>query len=73
MVGRINKFAEEARVAIRNVRRDANKHADQSEKDKVLTEDDCKKTKEKIQDLTKTFESKVNDMASAKEKELMEE
>jgi ribosome recycling factor len=73
MVGRINKFAEEARVAIRNVRRDANKHADQAEKDKVLTEDDCEKTKEQIQDLTKTFETKVNDMAAAKEKDIMEE
>lgn len=73
LVTRVHKFAEEARVAIRNVRRDANKHADQSEKDKVLTEDECKKTREQVQDLTKTYEGKVNEMAAAKEKDVMEE
>ena len=39
--GRVKELAEEARVAIRNVRRDANKHADQAQKDKTLTEDEC--------------------------------
>jgi ribosome recycling factor len=73
MVSRVNKFAEEARVAIRNVRRDGNKHADQAQKDKLLTEDDCEKTKGTIQDLTKTYEGKVNEMAAAKEKDVMEE
>jgi ribosome recycling factor len=69
--GRVKELAEEARVAIRNVRRDANKHADQGEKEKTLTEDDCKATKDQIQDLTKKYEGKVNDMAAAKEKEVM--
>lgn len=73
MVTRVNKFAEEARVAIRNVRRDANKHADVAQKDKVLTEDDAEATKEKIQNLTKNYEGNVNTQASAKEKEVMEE
>ena len=73
LASRVKELAEEARVAIRNVRRDANKHADQAEKDKVLTEDDCEQTKERVQDLTKKFEGKVNDMASAKEKEVMED
>ncbi len=73
LVSRVKELSEEARISIRNVRRDANKHADQGEKDKVLTEDDCKQTKERIQDLTKKFEGKVNDMASNKEKEVMEE
>jgi ribosome recycling factor len=72
MVGRINKSAEEARVAIRNIRRDANKHADTSEKDKVFSEDDCKALKEQVQELTKTYETKVNDLAKAKEKDIME-
>jgi len=73
LASRVKELAEEARVAIRNVRRDANRHADQAEKEKVLTEDDCEQTKEKVQDLTKKFEGKVNDMATAKEKEVMEE
>jgi ribosome recycling factor len=73
MVTRVNKFAEEARVAIRNVRRDANKHTDVAQKDKVLTEDDAEGTKEKIQELTKNYEGIVNTQAAAKEKDVMEE
>ena len=73
LAARVKELAEEARVSIRNVRRDANKHADQAQKDKILTEDDCEQTKESIQDLTRKFEGKVNDLAAAKEKEVMEE
>jgi ribosome recycling factor len=73
MVGRVNKYAEEARVAIRNIRRDANKHADQAEKDKTLSEDDRDALKDEIQNLTKTYEGQVNSYATAKEKEIMEE
>ena len=73
MVSRANKFADEARVSIRNIRRDANKHADQAEKDKTLSEDDRDGNKEEIQDLTKTYEGQVNDFASAKEKDIMDE
>jgi ribosome recycling factor len=71
LASRLKDMAEEARVAIRNVRRDANKHADQGEKGKTLTEDECEQTKEQVQELTKKFEGKVNDMAAAKEKEIM--
>ena len=72
MAGRIKELAEESRVAIRNVRRDANKHADTSEKAKVLSEDDCKHTKDQVQELTKKYEGLVNDKAASKEKEVME-
>jgi len=72
MTGRIKELAEEARVAIRNVRRDANKHADTSEKEKTLSEDDCKHTKDQVQELTKKYEGLVNDRAASKEKEVME-
>ncbi|MFO0974978.1 MAG: ribosome recycling factor [Planctomycetaceae bacterium] len=72
MASRIKELAEEARVAIRNVRRDANKHADTSEKDKTMSEDDCKATKDQVQDLTKKYEGIVNERAAAKEKEVME-
>ncbi len=71
LTSRVKELAEEARVSIRNVRRDANKHADQGQKDKNLTEDECDHTKEQVQELTKKFEGKVNDMAAAKEKEVM--
>ncbi|MGC4001886.1 MAG: ribosome recycling factor [Pirellulales bacterium] len=73
MVARIKELAEEARVSIRNVRRDANKAADQEEKNKLLPEDDCKKLKEEVQDLTKQYEDTVNSLAQSKEGEVMGE
>lgn len=73
LVGRIKELTEEAKVAIRNVRRDGNKQADQEEKDKVLSEDDCESLKEEIQELTKTFENRASELAKAKEQEVMED
>src|SRR6056297_1286176 len=73
MVGRIKELAEEAKISIRNIRRDANKAADQAEKEKELTEDDRDKLKESVQELTKTYESKVVEMAKAREAEVLED
>ncbi|MFY9254492.1 MAG: ribosome recycling factor [Fuerstiella sp.] len=73
MASRIKELAEEARVSIRNIRRDANKHADQAEKAKTMTEDDRDNTKDKVQDLTKKYEASVNKIAENKEKEVMED
>ncbi len=42
-----------------------------SRKDKILTEDDCKKLKEEVQNLTKSYEDTVNALAEAKEAEVM--
>ena len=71
MVARTKDLAEEAKIAIRNVRRDGNKHADQGEKDGELSEDGCKALKDEIQDLTKKFENSANELAQAKEAEVM--
>jgi ribosome recycling factor len=73
LVSRIKEMGEDARVSVRNVRRDGNKAADDGEKGKTLTEDDCKQTKDQIQELTKQFENKINDLAKAKETEVMEQ
>jgi ribosome recycling factor len=73
MVGRVRDLAEETKVALRNVRRDGNKMADQSEKEKDLSEDDRDSVKEQIQDLTKQYEGKVTEMAKSREKEVMED
>ena len=73
MSSRIKELAEEAKVAIRNVRRDGNKAADTEKTDGTLTEDDCDSTKEEVQELTKKYESKVGDLAKAKEAEVMEQ
>jgi ribosome recycling factor len=71
--GRLKELAEECKVAIRNVRRDGNKAADQEQKDKILTEDDRDQVKEEIQTLTKKFEDQADSLASKKEKEVMED
>jgi len=73
MAAHIKKSAEEAKVAIRNIRRDANKHFEQAEKDKDMTEDERDKGKEDVQALTKTFEDKAQELADKKTKEIMEQ
>jgi ribosome recycling factor len=73
MVNRVRELAEEAKVAIRNIRRDGNKAADTGEKDKEFSEDDRDQTKEEIQELTKTYEGQATDQAKAREQEVMEE
>lgn len=64
--------SEEGRVAIRNVRREANRQADAATKDGTLSEDDGKRLKGEIQDLTKTFEGKISAKQDAKVAEVLE-
>jgi ribosome recycling factor len=73
MVTRIKKSAEEAKVACRNIRRDANKHFDQAEKAKEMTEDDRDQGKEEVQTLLKKFEDKITELSDKKAKEVMEQ
>jgi ribosome recycling factor len=73
LVARIKELAEETKVAVRNVRRDGNKAADQEQKNKTMTEDERDQVKNEIQELTKKFENKATDMAAAKDKEVMED
>jgi ribosome recycling factor len=72
LVNRVKELAEEARVSIRNIRRDANKQADQEQSEKILTEDDTERCKEEVQSLTKRFEAKVNELAEKKSAEILE-
>lgn len=72
MVSRVKELAEEAKISIRNIRRDANKAADTAEKAKEMTEDDRDKLKEEIQELTKKYESQAGEMAKAREAEVTE-
>lgn len=73
MVSRIKDMTEESKVAVRNIRRDGNKSADQAEKDKDLSEDDRDQVKEEVQELTKTYEAQATELAKSREKEVMEE
>ena len=66
------KYTEDAKVAIRNIRRDVNDALKKLEKDKVLSEDELKKAMDDIQKLTDSYVAKSDAKASAKEKEIME-
>jgi ribosome recycling factor len=72
MVGQCKTIAETAKVSLRNARRDANKLVETEEKGGVLTEDEAKKGKEDIQELTKNYEHKVEELIESKRKEVME-
>lgn len=76
LAARVRTMSEEAKVALRNVRRDMIKHVETAQADKkhvpVLTEDDAKTAKEKVQDVLKLHEKKVDDAVAAKSKEIME-
>ncbi|HYW80840.1 MAG TPA: ribosome recycling factor, partial [Thermoguttaceae bacterium] len=73
MVGRVKELAEEAKVALRNVRRDGNRMADTAEKDKDLSEDQRDDVKTEIQELIKKYEAQAADAAKAREKQVMED
>lgn len=73
LVARIKELAEESRVAIRNVRRDANKAIETAEKEKTISEDDRDTAKESVQELTKKFENSVGDLARNRETDVMDE
>lgn len=72
-VNRVKELAEEARVSLRNIRRDANKQADAEMADKALTEDDNSQCKEEVQALIKKYEGRVNDTADKKSAEILED
>jgi len=73
MVGRIKELTEEAKISIRNVRRDGNKAADGEAKDKVISEDQRDDIKSSVQDLTKKFEDQAESIAEGRKKEVMDD
>lgn len=73
LVGRTRELAEDAKIAIRNIRRDANRSADQAEKNKQLSEDARDLVKNEVQELTKQYEKLVSDQAKQRETEILED
>ena len=67
----IRKKAEESKVAVRAIRRDAMEDIKKQKKDNLLTEDDQKKLEEKVQKLTDEKVKEIDTIAQAKEKEIM--
>ena len=72
LIKQVKKYAEDAKVAVRNVRRDAVDFVKKAQKKGELTEDDQKVAEKDIQDLTDKFTKRVDEMCGKKEKELME-
>jgi ribosome recycling factor len=68
----VRKIAEEGRVTIRNIRRDANEGLKKQEKNKEVSEDAARKGMERIQELTNRMIKGLDDLLAKKEKEIME-
>ncbi len=65
------KYAEAARVAVRNIRRDGMDAIKKMEKDKLISEDDAKRQSDDVQKQTDTFIKKIDDMLAQKESDVM--
>ena len=68
----VRKLAEDGRVAVRNVRRDANDRLKVLEKDKTISEDEHRKALDQIQTLTTRIIKELDDLLAKKEKEILE-
>lgn len=71
LVDRINDMAEDARVSVRNIRRDANKKLENEEKASNISEDECRRAKEQVQELTNEHEATVDELLESKSNEIM--
>jgi len=74
LIGSVKHMGEQAKVTIRNARRDANKHIDQAAKDKTqhISEDNADDAKDNVQKLLKKYEVQVDELVASKTKEVQE-
>lgn len=68
----VKKFAEDAKVSLRNIRRDAIQAIEKAEKEKAITEDDKNRGKKDADSLTQRYEKMIEETVAKKEKEIME-
>jgi ribosome recycling factor len=68
----VKKYSEDAKVAVRNIRRDANDDLKKLEKNGEMTEDELRSSTEDVQKLTDEYVSKIDEITKDKEKEIME-
>ena len=68
----VRRYLEEAKVAVRNIRRDANEHLKQAEKEGKISEDQSHTAQDKIQELTNKHTKEMDHLLEQKEKEIME-
>ncbi len=72
LVKLVKKYTEEGKVAVRNIRRDANDELKKLEKNGDMTEDDLRHYNDEVQKLTDRYVAEIDSIASDKEKEIME-
>ena len=72
LVKQVQKMGEDAKVAIRNIRRDANDLCKKMKKDGEMTEDEQKASEKSVQDLTDKYIKEIDGVTSKKEKEIMQ-
>ncbi|MCK6603388.1 MAG: ribosome recycling factor [Ignavibacteriaceae bacterium] len=68
----VKKFGEDAKIAVRNIRRDANEHLKKKQKDDKISEDLLKDAEARVQKLTNDFITEIDQILAHKEKEIME-
>jgi ribosome recycling factor len=71
LVGQVKQTAEQTKVSIRNIRREANKQLEKQQKDKIITEDDLQNGKKQIDDITKEYTDKIDEVVKHKSNEIM--
>lgn len=71
LAGQVKSMGEQAKVAVRNVRRDANRDVDKLKSDSAIPEDEAYKAKDDIQELTKESEDKIGEVVKKKSEEIM--
>jgi ribosome recycling factor len=72
MVKLLHKRMEDARIAVRNIRRNSNDDLKEFEREKMISEDEAEKGQEEVQKLTDKFVSEIDELGKAKEKEILE-
>jgi ribosome recycling factor len=72
LAGQCKALAEQGKITIRNARRDANKLVETEQKSGEMTEDEASKGKEQVQELTKTYEGKLDELIEKKKQEIMQ-
>ncbi|GKV67829.1 ribosome-recycling factor [Sporosarcina sp. NCCP-2716] len=72
LVKEVKKDGEESKIAIRNIRRDANEELKKLEKDGEITEDELRRYSDEVQKLTDSYITKIDSLAEDKENEIME-
>ena len=71
LLEKAEKFAEECKIAVRNVRREANEKAKEMKKNGAMTEDEQKASEKQVQELTDKYVANIDKVAEAKKKEIM--